>query len=90
VPHDDLGHYTRKGRYQVRKLIAKYGRKGNMMKWKEQINGDCPKRDAAQLARALRVALSRSAEGFMRLAQPPRANDLVGQISSTVGGYSDV
>jgi hypothetical protein len=29
-----------------RKLIEKYGRKANMMKWKEQLNGDCPKRDA--------------------------------------------
>jgi hypothetical protein len=37
---------TRKGRYQVHKLIEKYGRKGNLMKWKEQLNGDCPKRDA--------------------------------------------
>ena len=37
---------ARKGRYSVRKLIAKYGRKGNMMKWKEQLNGDCPRRDA--------------------------------------------
>ena len=36
----------RKGRYSVSKLIEKYGRKGNMMKWKEQLNGDCPKRDA--------------------------------------------
>src|SRR5262249_3561047 len=27
----------RKGRYQVHKLIAKYGRKGNLMKWKEQL-----------------------------------------------------
>ena len=26
--------------------IEKYGRKANMMKWKEQLNGDCPKRDA--------------------------------------------
>jgi hypothetical protein len=31
---------ARKGRYSVRRLIEKYGRKGNMMKWKE------PKRDA--------------------------------------------
>ena len=30
---------SRKGRYSVRKL----------MKWKEQLNGDCPKRDAPQL-----------------------------------------
>jgi hypothetical protein len=34
---------ARKGRYQVHKLIEKYGRKGNMMKWKEQLNGDCPR-----------------------------------------------
>jgi hypothetical protein len=33
------------GRYNVRRLIEKYGRKANMMKWKEQLNGDCPKRD---------------------------------------------
>ena len=36
----------RKGRYSARKLIEKYGRKGNMMKWREQLNGDCPRRDA--------------------------------------------
>ena len=34
---------ARKGRYQVHNLMAKYGRKGNMMKWKEQLNGDCPR-----------------------------------------------
>ena len=34
------------GRYIVAKLIAKHGRRGNMMKWNEQLNGDCPKRDA--------------------------------------------
>jgi hypothetical protein len=39
----------RKGRYSVRRLIEKYGRHANMMKWKEQLNGDCPKRDAPQL-----------------------------------------
>src|SRR5262249_20270800 len=27
----------RKGRYSVRKLIEKYGRKANMMKWKEKL-----------------------------------------------------
>jgi len=37
---------ARKARYQVHKLIKKYDRKGNMMKWKEQLNGDCPRRDA--------------------------------------------
>ena len=31
---------------RVARLIEKYGRKANMMKWKEQLNGDCPKRDA--------------------------------------------
>jgi hypothetical protein len=25
---------------------VRVGRKANMMKWKEQLNGDCPKRDA--------------------------------------------
>ena len=39
----------RKGRYSVAKLIAKNGRNGNMSKWREQLNGDCPKRDAAGL-----------------------------------------
>ena len=37
---------ARKGRYHVHKLVEKYGRKGNLMKWKEQLNGDCPRRDA--------------------------------------------
>jgi hypothetical protein len=36
----------RKGRYNVAKLIAKHGRRGNMVKWREQLNGDCPNRDA--------------------------------------------
>ena len=40
---------SRKGRYSVRKLIEKYGRARNMMKWKDQLNGDCPKRDAHSL-----------------------------------------
>src|SRR5262245_6257546 len=39
----------RKGRYRVRKLIEKYGRKANIMKWKEQLNGDCPKRQAPSI-----------------------------------------
>jgi hypothetical protein len=34
----------RKGRYHVRKLIEKFGRGGNMMKWKDLLKGDCPKR----------------------------------------------
>ena len=40
---------ARKGRYSVRRLIEKYGRKANMMKWKEQLNGDCPRRDARSM-----------------------------------------
>ena len=35
--------------YYVHKLIEKHGRKGNMMKWKELLNGDCPWRDAHSL-----------------------------------------
>ena len=37
------------GSYSVRKLVEKYGRKANIMKWREQLNGDCPKRDAPSL-----------------------------------------
>jgi hypothetical protein len=33
-------------RYHVHKLIAKHGRKGNMMKWRDKLSADCPKRDA--------------------------------------------
>jgi hypothetical protein len=36
----------RKGRYHVHRLSEKYGRNGNMMKWREMLNADCPKRDA--------------------------------------------
>ena len=35
---------VRKGRYRVRQLIEKFGRKASKMKSKEQFNGDCPKR----------------------------------------------
>jgi len=35
----------RKGGYHVHKLIEKYGRTGNLMKWREMLNADCPKRD---------------------------------------------
>jgi hypothetical protein len=38
-----------KGRYSVRRLIEKYGRRANMMKWKEQLNGDCSRRDARSM-----------------------------------------
>jgi hypothetical protein len=36
---------SRKGQYRVARLIEKYGRMGNMMKWKELLNWDCSKRD---------------------------------------------
>jgi hypothetical protein len=32
----------RKGRYRVAKLIEKHGRNGNMMKWREMLNAECP------------------------------------------------
>jgi len=35
----------RKGRYSVAKLIEKHGRMGNLMKCREMLNADCPKRD---------------------------------------------
>ena len=38
-----------KGRYHIRKLIEKHGRKGNMSKWVCNLKADCPKRDAPQL-----------------------------------------
>ena len=39
----------RKGRYNVDKLIAKHGRRGNMSKWVSDLKSDCPKRDAHQM-----------------------------------------
>ncbi|MET0921982.1 MAG: hypothetical protein ABWY47_02495, partial [Xanthobacteraceae bacterium] len=36
----------RKGRYHVHKLIEKHGRMGNLMKWREMLNADYPRRDA--------------------------------------------
>ena len=51
-----------KGRYSVRRLIEKYGRRANLMKWKEQLNGDRPKRDAHSMLERCDL-LSRFAEG---------------------------
>ena len=39
----------RRGRYSVARLIEKYGRNRNMMKWREMLNADCPKRDVTGL-----------------------------------------
>ena len=40
---------SRKGQYKVAKLIAEYGREGNMVEWMSDLKGDCPRRDAPQL-----------------------------------------
>jgi hypothetical protein len=42
----------------------KYGRKGNLMKWKEQLNGRLSEARLA-LARSLRLGVSRFAEGVV-------------------------
>jgi hypothetical protein len=34
---------------QLYRNILRYGRKANMMKWKGQLNGDCPRRDARSM-----------------------------------------
>ena len=39
----------RGGHYGVARLIAKHGREGSLMKWREMLNADCPKRDAHSL-----------------------------------------
>jgi hypothetical protein len=39
----------RKGRYNVAKLIAQYGRHGNMTKWMSDLRGDCPNRTHPQM-----------------------------------------
>jgi hypothetical protein len=40
---------TRKGQYNVAKLIARHGQRGNMSKWVSDLRGDCPKRNAPHL-----------------------------------------
>jgi hypothetical protein len=44
-------HPSATARAAVHKLIEKEGRQSNMMKWREMLNGDCPKRDARLLDR---------------------------------------
>jgi len=39
----------RKGRYSVAKLVAQYGRRGNMTKWISDLKADCAQRDVSQL-----------------------------------------
>jgi hypothetical protein len=43
-------------------LSEKYGRKANMMKWKEQLNGDCPNRDAHGMHERCDLICPRSAQ----------------------------
>jgi hypothetical protein len=59
----------RKGRYHVHKLIEKYGRQGNMMKWREMLNADCPNAGCyrAAIAGRLRPGVPRPAEGALGL-----------------------
>src|SRR6516164_3640015 len=59
----ECGRCQRKGRYSVRKLIEKYGRNANMMKWRNQLNDDCPRRDAPQLRDRCEPDLPRPAKG---------------------------
>jgi hypothetical protein len=40
---------SRRGRYNVAKLIAQYGRSGNLSKWVSDLKGDRPQRDASEL-----------------------------------------
>jgi hypothetical protein len=39
----------RRGRYNVVKLVAQHGRRGNLIKWVSDLKGDCPKRDVSAL-----------------------------------------
>ena len=48
----------RKGRYSVRRLIEKYGRNANMMKWMEAAQRRLSQAGRAATARSLRPDLS--------------------------------
>jgi hypothetical protein len=69
-----------KGRYHVHKLIEKYGRKANMMKWRNQLNGDCPKRDALRLTPASRAWSCRDKKQHTQIGN---ASHISKDISST-------
>ena len=77
----------RKGRYSVARLIEKYGRKANMMKWKEQLNGDCPKRDAHQLQERCDLNLPAPAQGVYKviMAKKPAITMHTWAISASKG-----
>jgi hypothetical protein len=46
IPASNALGATARAAYHVHKLIEKYGRMANLMKWREMLNADCPKRDA--------------------------------------------
>jgi hypothetical protein len=56
---------SRRGVYYVHRLIEKHGRKGNMMKWKELLNGDCPRRVTHTACKNVALGVPRSAQGAL-------------------------
>jgi hypothetical protein len=65
---------SRRGLYYVHRLIEKHGRKGNMMKWREQLNGDCEAR-CTQPARTICRRCSNGTQATFHFeAQPADAD----------------
>ena len=64
---------ARKGRYNVAKLIAQYGRRGNMSKWVSDLRGDCPNRNHIQMHQRCDL---RSAEGAVSCSCPQTGREL--------------
>jgi len=76
----------RKGRYSVRKLIDKYGRAGNMMKWKE--HRPCRASGSKTCSRRLRAIFV----GRSTTEQGPRAHSRLGLkdfAMPLIGGAND-
>ena len=73
-----------KGRYHIRKLIEKHGRKGNMSKWVSDLKADCPKRDATPATGSLRSNMSRSDEDYVG-----RLSKRNGRAALTQGEFGD-
>jgi hypothetical protein len=78
---------ARKDRYHVRTRIEKYGRKGNLIKWKEQLNGDCPRRDSRLHDRCDLVCpyLQLATVGAPRLVQAQESERASGEAGSRGG-----
>jgi hypothetical protein len=47
----------RKGRHHVHKLIGKYGRQGNLMKWREMLNAEASLRAPSLIREAGSLAI---------------------------------